>query len=54
MKDEEESAKMTKMTKNHNMQQNKHEYFSRSPNVIGAKRYLQIFEDLGGLLDPFL
>lgn len=25
-----------------------------SPDVIGAKRYLQIFKDLGGLLDPFL
>lgn len=25
-----------------------------SPNVIGPKGYLQIFKDLGGILDPFL
>lgn len=24
------------------------------PNVIGPKGYLQIFKDLGGILDPFL
>lgn len=23
------------------------------PDVIGAKRYFQVFEDLGGVLDPF-
>lgn len=25
-----------------------------SPNVIGPEGYLQIFKDLGGILDPFL
>ena len=27
---------------------------TRSPDVIGAKGYLQVFKDLGGVLDPFL
>lgn len=37
-----------------NISQMAHAVMTYTPDVVGAKRYLQIFEDPGGLLDAFL